>query len=237
MIQRSSHFDLGRDKTRMKDPADALRQSETVDALLARFFNEKEEDRWEIQILADEVGMGKTFVALGTAYSVLQAMKEKTAPNCLRKCYKKILIVTPHNSALFKKWNREVGEFVKRCVHSEHQKKANKLFRSTPIDRVDELAYELRQRGSSPRVLVTTMNVFSGGRLKHYDVKKRQLLASLFRNWGNRFNLEKRERLLRGAPSDWPSRAEELFDFTDREWNDELLFDNNEVLDAIKIAR
>ncbi|MDA7918227.1 DEAD/DEAH box helicase [Mariniblastus sp.] len=234
MIQRSKHFDLGRDKTRMKDSADADRQSETVDALLNRFFNEKAEDRWEIQILADEVGMGKTFVALGTAYSVLQAMKEKTASASLRKCYKKILIVTPHNSALFKKWNREVGEFVKRCVHSEHQKIANKWFRSKPIERIDELALELRQGGSSPKIIITSMSVFAGGRLQNYDVKKRQLLGSLFRNWGNRFNHEKRKRLLRGAPAGWPSRAEELSKFTEREWNNQLLFDNEEVLDAVK---
>jgi hypothetical protein len=39
MISRSEDFDLGLDRTRIKDPKDAARQQYTVDALLARFFN------------------------------------------------------------------------------------------------------------------------------------------------------------------------------------------------------
>ncbi len=236
MIHLSNHFDLGRDKARMKDLADAERQTATSRELLNRFFHDSPEDRWEIQILADEVGMGKTFVALATAYSLLQAMKEETAPDCLRKCYKKILIVTPHNSALFQKWSREVGEFVKRCVDERHQHIANQWFRSVAVDRVDDLVYELRRKGAAPRVIVTTMAIFGGGKLVNYDVKRRQLLGSLFRHWGNRFNRDKRQRLLRGASAEkgWPTNADELFHFTDREWNDQLLFDNGEILSAVK---
>src|SRR5262249_46686200 len=70
MITRSQDFDLGRDRTRIKDPRDAARQQCTVDALLDRFFNPRSLDRFEIQVVADEVGMGKTFVALGAAYSI-----------------------------------------------------------------------------------------------------------------------------------------------------------------------
>ena len=39
MITRSRDFDLGRDRTRIKDPKDAARQQSTVDVLLDRFFN------------------------------------------------------------------------------------------------------------------------------------------------------------------------------------------------------
>ena len=77
-MKRSKQFDLGRDKSRMKDPQDAIRQHATVDEILRRFFGEGH--RQEIQIVADEVGMGKTFVALGVAYSMLAAMKEKPKP-------------------------------------------------------------------------------------------------------------------------------------------------------------
>ena len=84
MIERSGHFDLGRDKTRMKNESDAVRQSETVDEILKRFFDKDPEIRSEIQILADEVGMGKTFVALAAAYSVLQVMRDGNRPDsCL----------------------------------------------------------------------------------------------------------------------------------------------------------
>ena len=59
MISLSRHIDLGRDKTRMKDPRDAARQTATVCELLDRLFNISDSKRWEIQLLADEVGMGK----------------------------------------------------------------------------------------------------------------------------------------------------------------------------------
>ena len=108
-MKRSQQFDLGQDRTRIKDSRDADRQAATVDALLDRFFHPQAEQRWELQILADEVGMGKTFVGLGVAYSVLEAMRNHQAADDLRGCYQKVLIITPSNSALFAKWRREVG--------------------------------------------------------------------------------------------------------------------------------
>ncbi len=60
--------DLGLDRDRM--PAeDAARQHATVNRILAVFFGPLE-IRSEIQLLADEVGLGKTFVALATAYAI-----------------------------------------------------------------------------------------------------------------------------------------------------------------------
>src|SRR5262245_17062925 len=107
-MKRSQKFDLGLDRTRIKDVRDAQRQSATVDALLERLFHRNPNHRWEVQILADEVGMGKTFVALATAFSVLEAMQSGQAADDLRGCYQKILIITPTNSALFSKWVKEV---------------------------------------------------------------------------------------------------------------------------------
>ena len=75
MILCSDHFDLGRDKTRMKDPRDAPRQKRTVETILERFYQSRASGRFEIQILADEVGMGNTFVALAVAYSILAQLK------------------------------------------------------------------------------------------------------------------------------------------------------------------
>lgn len=233
MIPRSTQFDLGLDKTRIKDPRDALRQAATVDALLERFFHSDPEHRWEIQILADEVGMGKTFVGLGAAYSLLQAMQQGAQTDDLRGCYRKVMIITPNNSALFSKWRREVGEFVKRCVKPEYREQAAEWFSPAQVDRIDDLAYELRRPGSAPRVIVVNMRIFGGGQLRHYDLKRRFLLKILFRHWGKRFDLEQRRRLLKGAPQGWPSKPEWLHDFSEREWN-RLQFEEDELLAAIR---
>jgi len=223
MIDRSPLFNLGLDRTRIKDPRDAERQTATVDALLERFFHPNRQQRWEVQILADEVGMGKTFVGLGTAFSFLKAMREGTADEDLRGCYRKVLIITPNNSALFSKWRREVGEFVKRCVEPNSRERIARWFAPAPVDRIDDLVFELRRRGAVPRVIVANMRIFGGGQLQHYDLKRRFLLGMLFRHWGVRFKGKRRRRLLKGAPEGWPKDPKGLRDFT--EWErDQLLF-------------
>jgi len=233
MIQRSKHFDLGQDRTRIKDPRDAMRQSATVDALLERFFHRRADHRWEIQILADEVGMGKTFVGLGVAYSILEAMKKGAAVDDLRGCYQKIVIITPNNHALFSKWRREVGEFVKRCVLPQYREHAGRWFAPVSVDRLDELAYELRRPGAVPRIIVVNMRIFAGGQLRHYDLKRRHLLGILFRHWSVRFNNEQRDRLLKGAPGGWPSHPKRLHDFTIAEC-ERLHFSGEELLRAVR---
>lgn len=231
MIYRSANFDLGRDQTRMKDKRDVRRQNATVDALLERLFHIDADRRFELQILADEVGMGKTFVAMGTAFSVLEAMRSGTAPDDLRGCYQKVLVVTPNNRSLFAKWTREVAEFVKRCVKPELRDETARWFAAAPVERIDELACELRRPGGGPRVVVASMSVFGGGRLRDYDLKRRHLLGVLFRHWANRFNIEKRERLLKGAP--WSVTTKRLLDFTDDEQN-RLRFTEEELLTGLR---
>ena len=233
MIDRSPLFNLGLDRTRIKDPRDAERQTATVDALLERFFHPDRQQRWEVQILADEVGMGKTFVGLGTAFSFLKAMREGTADEDLRGCYRKVLIITPNNSALFSKWRREVGEFVKRCVEPNSRERITRWFAPAPVDRIDDLVFELRRRGAVPRVIVANMRIFGGGQLQHYDLKRRFLLGMLFRHWGVRFKGKRRRRLLKGAPEGWPKDPKGLRDFTERE-RDQLLFSEQELLAAVR---
>ena len=233
MMKRSQQFDLGLDRTRIKDSRDADRQAATVDALLDRFFHPKDKRRWELQILADEVGMGKTFVGLGVAYSVLEAMRNQLASDDLRGCYQKVLIITPGNSALFAKWRREVGEFVKRCVKAEHRDEARRWFAVAPVERIDDLASELRRGGAAPRVVLASMGIFGGGRLRNYDVKRRHLLGVLFRYWGPRFKGKKRKRLLKGAPEGWSSDPKWFDVFDDRE-AEQLLFSNDELAAAIR---
>lgn len=231
-MRRSIDFDLGLDTTRIKDVRDALRQTATVDAILGRLFNPNAGSCWEIQVLADEVGMGKTFVALGAAYSILQGLRKGERPDDLRGCYRKILIVTPSNSALFAKWNREVGEFVKRCVRPECRADANQWFRPVAIERIDDLVAELRRRSKGPQIIVASTNIFTGGRLKYYDIKRRHLLKVLFRHWGNRFTYPQRSRLLLAAPEEWARDPRTLREFDETDAG-RLCFTSDEIADAI----
>lgn len=233
MIQIDPHIQLGLDKTRIKDPSDAERQKITVEEILKRMFSENGKDRWELQVLADEVGLGKTFVALGVAYSLLSHLQTDGHHNDLQGCYQKILVITPHNSALFAKWRREVSEFVKRCVVESARVEAERWFYPIAIERLDDLAVELRRRGKGPRMLITHMGVFAGGKLINYDLKRRFLLGALFRFWGTRFRLDARERLLKGAPSDWPRDPNSLTMFSEEE-KDTLLFSDDEIANALE---
>jgi len=233
VILLSKHIDLGRDRTRMKDPRDAERQTKTSQEILDRFFNGSESKRWELQLLADEVGMGKTFVALAVAYSVLEAMEATQQEYNLEDCYRKILIVTPSNGALFNKWNREVGEFVRRCTRDDAADIARERFQPVRADRLDDLVAALRRRGGrGARIIVTTMGVFGDRRLQNYDLKRRFLLGVLFRHWGHRFDTKARERLLRGAPNHWPNEPYNLTALSEREAS-QLPFDEEEALVAV----
>ena len=216
MIDRSENFDLGRDRNLIKDVRDGVRQTQTVERLLERFFARDSSRRIEIQILADEVGMGKTFVALGVAYSILSHLKQSRSDSDLDGCYKRILVLTPNNHALFKKWGREVLEFSKRCVAPEHQD-GDLCFAPQLIERIDDLAVALRKGGRQPQILVARVGLFGRDKLLDYELKRRFLLGTLFRHWGVRFNYDARDRLLKGAPDWWPRRAERLTDVTEDE--------------------
>lgn len=236
MIQSSTDFNLGQDETRIKDPNDAKRQHETVRVLLDRFFNPDPEKRWEVQVVADEVGMGKTFVALATAYSILAQMSERRADGDLPGCQQKVLIIAPQNSALYDKWQREVHEFVRRCVLDGHREGAALWFKPTAVDRLDDLARELRGRGNESRILVTHTGVLGQGKFKDYDAKRRFLLGALFRYWGNGMRNDARERLLRGAPESWPKDPSELR-WPDANEHGGLPFaSEREALDAIELV-
>lgn len=234
MIPCSEDFDLGRDRDRMKDPNDAIRQKKTVEALLERFFHSNPKRRFEIQILADEVGMGKTFVALGLAYSILSHLKSRTEPD-LGGCYQRVLVLTPGNQALFRKWVREVSEFRRRCVPAD-KTCTDIQFVPLEIDRLDDLAVALRKPGRQPQVLVARMGLFGGDKLINYDLKRRFTMGVLFRYWGVAFNYERRERLLRGAPRGWPSHPNGLTQLTEVE-AEHLPFTEDEFLNILRRFR
>jgi hypothetical protein len=80
---------------------DCARQSDTTSAILRRFLGAKEGERRELMILADEVGLGKTYVALAVAVSILDAIRRGEAPDALPSNKPVILVLIPTNDALF----------------------------------------------------------------------------------------------------------------------------------------
>ncbi len=84
---------------------DAKRQEETAAALLKRL------QKWPGQILADEVGMGKTFVALAVAVSVALQDKKK----------RPVVIMIP--PVLRSKWPKDLGVFKEKCLPAELSQK------------------------------------------------------------------------------------------------------------------
>ena len=79
---------------------DAARQATTARAILARFAERPG------LVLADEVGMGKTFVALAVAASV--ALSDRKRP---------VVVMVP--PSLKEKWPRDFGVFTEQCLGDE----------------------------------------------------------------------------------------------------------------------
>lgn len=218
MIPRlDSVVDLGRDQKRMSDE-DPRRQPDSVNKILDVFFGPLE-SRTEIQLLADEVGMGKTFVALATAYAILDMVRHKPldeqSPD-LKKCYGAVLVVTPAgNHALTEKWHREVEAFRTRCSQNED---STRWFHSKICNTLEDLVESLcrahdrrRDPTKAPCVIVCQGNIFTR-RLQDAGERLRFLAACLFRWWGNKLNKKERCHIVRWAAkvrgfSNWEGKA------------------------------
>ncbi|MCA9599446.1 MAG: DEAD/DEAH box helicase [Myxococcales bacterium] len=201
-MKASPLVNLGADRVRMKDQRDVDRQQATVQHLLDRFYTDKEEEQYELQVVADEVGMGKTFVALATAFAMLEARRED--PEEQKNASVHVLVLVPNNDALFRKWNKEVKEFVKRCVPEDKRTEVSSRFRRVEVERLDELVAALCQR-NGPEVVVAKTSALAG-KVRNFDAKARLVLATAFRVWANAFRLDARERLLRGGEKwQWPA--------------------------------
>jgi hypothetical protein len=162
----------------------AARQEHTVDALLSRLYNQDESERRELVLLADEVGLGKTFVALGVAWSVLQGRLRDGLPQ------KPVLIVTPNSQALFGKWQRDVETFLMEVVGLDKQH-ASRSF--TAVETPHGLVDAMRRRG--PALVIARMSAFSG-RLHDYDLAIQTTLHSLFHLGDFGLTVDQRLRLL-----------------------------------------
>jgi hypothetical protein len=105
----SPKVDLRNDRV---SDADADRQQHTAAEILRRLADQPG------VVLADEVGMGKTYVALAVATSVLEATRRK----------RPVVVMVP--SAVAEKWPTEWAVFADRCLPHGHGLRA-----STPVRR------------------------------------------------------------------------------------------------------
>ena len=150
--------------------------------------------------------MGKTFVALATAYAVLDVLRHKPPdeqPPDLKKCYRAVLVVTPAgNHALTEKWHREVEALRTRCSRDLD---ATRWFQSricrSPEDLIESLcrAHDLRRDPTkTPCVIVCQGTIFTR-RMRDAGDRLLFLTACLFRWWGNKLNKEERYHIVRRA--------------------------------------
>ena len=98
---------------------DRARQEQTTNAILNRFLAQAASERRELSILADEVGLGKTYVALAAAVSLLDAIRNGETPDGLPPNKPVVLVLTPTNDALFNKWMREAEAFKTDCARTD----------------------------------------------------------------------------------------------------------------------
>jgi hypothetical protein len=225
-------LDLGKDGERMTTKI-AADQHASVNRLLGAFFGPMNERR-EVQLLADEVGLGKTFVALAVAYAILAALREKNPPPYvadLANAYRAVVVVTPQgNHALATKWSDEVGALVKRCgLKPAALEWFTSLHCGTPEDLLIALrkASDLRRKpGSAPTVIVCEAGMFTR-KIRESGAKLRFLTATLFQWLGKAIRHEVRRHVIRRAAEvrgyeDWAEgvrRGEnvELWDFVGHE--------------------
>ncbi len=135
----------GADPERTKDLAD--RQKRTVNALMSRMYGAGPRCR-EITLLADEVGLGKTFVALGVAWSVLMRRQEAGL------ACGPVLVITPHAHALYNKWGREAERFNSLVAPADAK------FEVVSAESPHGLGEALR--GRKPRLVIARMPALSG---------------------------------------------------------------------------
>jgi hypothetical protein len=98
-------------------PTDAARQTETTEAILQGFV-----DRPGI-LLSDEVGLGKTYVALATAASTIIATKGQQGP---------VVIMVP--GRLRRKWQREWQQFKLHCAKKSSLDWIRDTYAHSPTD-------------------------------------------------------------------------------------------------------
>ncbi|HWB09930.1 MAG TPA: DEAD/DEAH box helicase [Pirellulales bacterium] len=163
---------------------DFQRQTQTAKAILHRFFTTTNRERRELMLLADEVGLGKTYVALAVAVSMLDSIRRGEAPDDLPANKPVVLILTPTNDALFNKWMREAEAFKKDCAHRDGDldwlRICSPIYSSEATGNLIDISYQVREATrSQPMLLIAKQRVF-GAPLHDRDLWRCRSLAALF---------------------------------------------------------
>ncbi|CAG9172485.1 RNA polymerase-associated protein RapA [Cupriavidus laharis] len=101
---------VGHEKVESKFQNDWTRQRNTAYAFIERFGN-----GFDTQLLADEVGMGKTYVAMAMIGAMLRGRPGRAG---------RALLVTPSSAVLRSKWEQELRSFGDRYMGSKSGAKA-----------------------------------------------------------------------------------------------------------------
>jgi hypothetical protein len=188
-MKLSPIVDLGRSLRQVfGDKADFLRQieqdrdrqTETANAILRRFFG-SEAERRELVILADEVGLGKTYVALAVAVSILDAIRRGEIPDGLPTNKPVVLVLTPTSDALFNKWLREAEGFKKSCARNDGD--LDWLEIRSPMDNTNviDLSIQITAATRSKPMLLLAKQRVLGGALHERDLWRQRGLAATFK--------------------------------------------------------
>lgn len=163
---------------------DCDRQSATANAILRRFFGSNMRERRELLILADEVGLGKTYVALAVAVSILDAIRRGEAPDGLPSNKPVVMVLTPTNDALFNKWMREAEAFKKDCARSDGGldwlQIRCPLENSSKSGNVIDFSVQVRDATRSQPMLLIAKQSVLGAALHERDFWRRRSLAAAF---------------------------------------------------------
>lgn len=169
-----------------KAKLDADRQRMTADAILNRYFFAADHERREIVLLADEVGLGKTFVALAVAVSMLDAIRLQEGTDDLPVTKPSALVLTPSNDALLNKWLREAGTFTASCVTAPWLQDGRSARGGGEIKNVVDLTVALRKATrKAPVLAIAKLSVLSSA-LHDADDWRRRALAMTFQALGIR---------------------------------------------------
>ena len=168
----------------------ATRQERTIDAILRRLYHDDDERRREIVLLADEVGLGKTFVALGVAWSVLHRRCSGGPPRWSGACRH-----APRPRPV-----QEV-EARSRTVPATCGAVGHEVCSQDRLETPHDLARALRTR--RPALVIARMSAFSGTSARTRYVARMAAIHSLLHMDDFRLSMGERLEML----SDWPSHA------------------------------
>jgi hypothetical protein len=163
---------------------DCDRQTCTAEAILARFFGGAEAQRRELVLLADEVGLGKTYVALAVAVSLLDRIRQAQAPQGLPANQPVVLVLTPNNESLYNKWLREAEAFQRDCACEDGAlswlRVERPLANASGAGNIIHLTRAVREASRSRPVLLIARLGALGAALHDRETWRRRALACVF---------------------------------------------------------